>query len=528
MLGNLAGLHALLAAHLLHLDMALQRPDVVLDLIQADHFIQLRVDFLEFLGTRLLPHQADQIFADSCRRRVVLNDDLGFGIRRQRPGENLLAEADVEIIDQGGDGFRPLFLVIMTGDPGFGFRRADSLQLQVVRALFTQLRDPHLDDGSDGIRIQRLQLDLVEHVPHEISAEGIQHLGDLVLGDEDQILALRGQGIDGVGDQSVLGFDQLALVENVALVQQHFAVAGQRIHHAQIRRIADFKVLEAQDAAVSGQRLVEVLQEDLFLGAAGVQRHVDRVDLVAGEHLLLIEAARHLLDACMLAGSLRTADQNDVLGLAGLLAHDKRAAEGDHQLPQRILLAHDFRGHLVVDIVEDGPRIHGLLLLLGLDLHAVVLLDLLFEALHVIVAHAVLPAHLFEFLLLGLEHLVQLAHGVIGILESLLGGLIAVDGLLQLLSGFGCAEGKAPVLAEDLLHQPFFFLFLLLPAVIHFRAPVLSSLWNYRRRGMRKAPPRCHRCDPKKTWPRHRRSNGLRPGRPFPARPTGCSYPRTD
>jgi len=226
-LGDLAGLHALLAAHLLHLDMALQRPDVVLDLIQADHFIELRVDFFQFFGTRLLPHQADQVFPDPCRRRVVLNDDLGFGIRRQRPGENLLAEADVEIIDQGGDGFRPLFLVIMTGDPGFGFRRADSLQLQVVRALFTQLRDPHLDDGLDGIRIQRLQLDLVEHVPHEVGAEGIQHLGDLVLGDEDQILALRGQGIDGVGDQSVLGFDQLALVENVALVQQHFAVAGQ-------------------------------------------------------------------------------------------------------------------------------------------------------------------------------------------------------------------------------------------------------------------------------------------------------------
>ena len=407
MLGHIRYLHALLLADLLHLDVALQGVDVILDHLQADDLVEFLVDLLDFPGTGLGADQGDGLILDVRHRDIVFHGDQGICLGEEILPQDSLTEADIEVIEDLRNGIGAVCLVEMLGDPGDDSRVHVDLQLQLFIGPGDEFIALQFTHFLHGIRIQGPEGHDVQHVVQEVRTEGILHSRCALGGDEDKILALGTQGIDRILDQAGLVFHQHALVEDITLAQGHLAGIDQRVDHAQESRETDFKILKADDRALALQILVQILQEDGFLGPALIETHIDGIDFITQEQLPLIHAAGNCGDAGMTAAALGSGHEDDISGPARGFTHDIRPPEGSGQLGQGIVIADDPALDIFQNLREFPPRIHRLAGLHLFHVNPVVIGDLLLEAFHIRVAEAAFLRHLLEFLLVSLQYLAQ-------------------------------------------------------------------------------------------------------------------------
>ena len=357
-------------------------------------------------------------------------------------------------------------------DPVNELRFIADAQRQILGALLLQFCPQFLDDFIHTGFIQRCERNGIQYVVQEAGTEGILQGAGALGCKEHQVLAVRGEGIHRVLDQTGLVLHQNALVQHIALRKDDLAVAYQRVDHPQEGRESCFEVLEAEHFPSACQSLVQVLQEDLFLSTALVQAHIYRVDFIAQQHLPLIQASDRCTQRSVPAAALRTGNDQYIACLARLRAHDKGTAERDHQLVC-LLLSDDSP----VDQIHFGffkdllVRIDRLMFLRYFRRrYTVVLLQLPAHFLNVALirtVHTVERTERLQILLLLLQDLAQRIHRSVrtghGIRQFI---RLCLEVLRQRNHFIGCQGFTGAALAENFIHQTFFF-FLFSVTVVH-------------------------------------------------------------
>ena len=110
-------------------------------------------------------------------------------------------------------------------------------------------------------------------------------------------------------------------------------------------------MVKGQDLRIGLQRRIQVLQEQFFLGGAGVQGQIQRLDGGAVQNAPVGQLLHHAAQGVVAAGTVRTAEQHQVPGpggIPGVPQHKRTAKCLDQRCHEGILAQHlgfDLVGH---------------------------------------------------------------------------------------------------------------------------------------------------------------------------------------
>ena len=247
-------------------------------------------------------------------------------------------------------------------------------------------------------------------------------------GKEHKVFAAGLQLAHRAGGQRGAHIHQDAPLQHIPAGKRQRAVDGQRGQHVQIGRSAALVMVKGQDLGVRLQRGVQVLQKQLFLRGAGVERKIHRLDPGGGDQPAGGQFLGHAAQGIMAAGALGAAQQHDAAGAGGVRhAHHKGAAEGLDHRAHKLVLAQHAGAHLVRQAHKIAPLFGRRRLLGGVVQQAV-----LFQRSRQLAAHA---ADVFHSGVGGAAHRVgRFAGGGAAFLA--LGGHL-VQGALHLLHALG-------------------------------------------------------------------------------------------
>ena len=440
---DLGNLHALSLAALLCLHVFGDVTHITLDFIQADDAVQLSLHRVHIAAV-LLGQQRQQVKGVAA----VHGHAQPAVLRRQRGGravggrlvgiQHVLGNRAVDCLAVVAHSLHTAGLAVLRRQQIAHICAHGQRQSALPAGALGQIIQLPRGHGSQRLGGERLgAADVARNGVHKLCPKVVGQRGLALVGVEHKILAAGLQLADGTGGQRRADIHEDAALQNVPARQCQRAVHRQRRQHIQVVGGAALVMLKGQHLGVGLQRRVKVLQKQLLLRGAGVERQIQRLHGGTVQHTAGGQLVHHALQRIVAARAVGAAEQHHAAGVGGVVrrAQHKRAAERLDQRRDKGILPQ----HLGLDLFGHSGKIRlgGHSRGRGGRSHGAAQQTVLLERLRQFAAH---PAHALRrggpcllhgvqcaargsLALLGLGQGVQLGlhlrHGVVGVLSLL-------------------------------------------------------------------------------------------------------------
>ena len=354
---DLGNLEPLRLAALLCLHIFRDVTHIGLDLVQTDDAVQLGLDRLDVAAV-LLGQQRQQVDGLASIHGHAELAALGRQHGRRTVGGNgvgvqhILGNRAVDRLAIVAHGLHAAGLAVLRRQQVTHVRAHRQRQPALLAGALRQIIQ--LPRGHSGQRVGGKGLgaaDVARNRVDKLCAEVVSQHGLALVRVEYKILAAGLQFTDGTGRKRRAHIDEDAALQHIPAGQRQRAVDGKRRQHVQVVGRAALIMLKGQHLGVGLQRRVQVLQKQLFLRGAGVERQVQRLNLTAAQHTAGGQLLHHAFQRVVAACAGGAAQQHNAARTARVTrrTQHKRAAERlDKRRDKGILPQHlrlNFLGH---------------------------------------------------------------------------------------------------------------------------------------------------------------------------------------